>query len=134
MEIDPIGMRLGVDGHGHLCQVLAIAATAPDGSGPYLVHCVLDDNRYERIQSYIARVASRHPREQHDPPSPSVKHLTDREREILSRLARDESLHEIAFDLYVSYSTVRNHVQHILSKIGVHSITEAVALYLLAED
>jgi DNA-binding NarL/FixJ family response regulator len=29
---------------------------------------------------------------------------------------------------------VRNHVQHILTKLGVHSILEAVAFYLLVEE
>ena len=34
----------------------------------------------------------------------------------------------------VSYYTVRNHVQHVLGKMGVHSTLEAVALYLLSQS
>ncbi|MDH4038859.1 MAG: helix-turn-helix transcriptional regulator [Candidatus Krumholzibacteria bacterium] len=60
--------------------------------------------------------------------------LTQREREILSLLAEDATLHEIAERLGVSYATVRNHVQHILRKLGVHSILEAVAVFLLNAD
>ena len=44
------------------------------------------------------------------------------------------ALYAIAARLHVSHATVRNHVQHILNKFGVHSIMEAVALYLLHVD
>jgi DNA-binding CsgD family transcriptional regulator len=60
--------------------------------------------------------------------------LTAREREILARLAQDEDLPAIAAHLYVSHATVRNHVQHILAKLDVHSTLEAVALHLLDGD
>jgi DNA-binding NarL/FixJ family response regulator len=45
--------------------------------------------------------------------------LTDRERAILARLARGASTREIADDLYVSPSTVRNHYAAIYNKLGV---------------
>ena len=64
----------------------------------------------------------------------SVKGLSEREREILRLLSNDESLHGIAHRLDLSYATVRNHVQHVLNKLGVHSILEAVAFYLLVEE
>ena len=59
--------------------------------------------------------------------------LTPREREILDLLARDEDSHAIARAIGLSYATVRNHVQRILSKMKAHSIQEAVARYILAE-
>lgn len=49
-------------------------------------------------------------------------------------LAADRNLHWIADTLHVSYVTVRNHVQHILEKLGTHSIPEAVARYLMKES
>ena len=49
-------------------------------------------------------------------------------------LAQDKNLYEIAEQLGVSYYTVRNHVQHVLGKMGVHSTLEAVALYLLSQS
>ncbi|MFV1962819.1 MAG: response regulator transcription factor [Acidimicrobiia bacterium] len=36
----------------------------------------------------------------------------------------------IAEQLYLSPATVRNHIQHILAKLGVHSRAEAVAFAL----
>ena len=56
--------------------------------------------------------------------------LTPREREILGLLADGLDTREIAAELVVSQATVRNHVQNILSKLGVHSRLEAVVLYV----
>ena len=128
-------MRLGgVGGRGHWIDVLHITLLPPDSTGAWLVHCALGADRAHRIEKYLARVASRSPH-----PGigcePSVHlGLTPRENEILQLLARDESLHAIAEKTHVSYVTVRNHVQHILAKLGVHSIMEAVACYLLVKD
>lgn len=54
--------------------------------------------------------------------------LTDREREILSLMVQGLPNSEIAKQLFVSQSTVKFHVSNILSKLGVTSRTEAVAL------
>jgi len=56
--------------------------------------------------------------------------LSDREWEVLCLLAEGESGRAIADRLYLSPTTVRNHVQHILGKLEVHSRVEAVALLL----
>jgi len=59
-----------------------------------------------------------------------IDQLTLREREVLRLLAEGLGTQEIADQLFVSSTTTRNHVQHILSKLGVHSRLEAVALAL----
>lgn len=53
--------------------------------------------------------------------------LTPRELEVLQLLADGRSTDEIAEQLVVSPSTVRNHTQSILRKLDVHSKLEAVA-------
>jgi DNA-binding CsgD family transcriptional regulator len=53
--------------------------------------------------------------------------LTARQQEILERLAAGESTAMIAERLVLSQQTVRNHVQHILNRLGVHSRLAAIA-------
>ena len=53
--------------------------------------------------------------------------LTDRELEILRLLAAGSSTAAIARDLSISSTTVRNHVQRIITKLQVHSRLAAVA-------
>lgn len=51
--------------------------------------------------------------------------LTQRESEVLSQLANGLTNKEIAAALGISYETVKEHVQHILRKIGVTDRTQA---------
>lgn len=56
-----------------------------------------------------------------------VSSLTGREKEVLQLLAEGISLVSIGKRLLISLTTVRNHMQHIQKRLGVHSQTEAVA-------
>jgi DNA-binding NarL/FixJ family response regulator len=51
--------------------------------------------------------------------------LTKREREVLKQMAYGLTNREIAQSLEISYETVKEHVQHILQKIGVADRTQA---------
>lgn len=51
--------------------------------------------------------------------------LTQRESEVLRQLAHGLTNKEIAQSLTISYETVKEHVQHILRKIGVSDRTQA---------
>lgn len=51
--------------------------------------------------------------------------LTQRESEVLEQLANGLTNKEIALALGISYETVKEHVQHILHKIGVSDRTQA---------
>ena len=61
-------------------------------------------------------------------PSQPESDMTEREREILALMVEGKSNSEIADCIFVSQSTVKFHVSNILSKLGVSSRTEAVAL------
>ena len=55
-----------------------------------------------------------------------VERLTPRELEILQRIAAGENSAEIAEGLGMSRHTLRTHVQNVLTKLAVHSKTDAV--------
>jgi DNA-binding NarL/FixJ family response regulator len=52
--------------------------------------------------------------------------LTPREMEVLNLIARGMKNHEIARALFISPSTTKVHVRHILEKLGVRTRAEAV--------
>jgi len=66
----------------------------------------------------------------HQPTPKAATALTEREEQILARLAKGFSNKEIADLLNVSLETVRTHLRHIYEKLHVHSRTEAVVRYL----
>ncbi len=54
-----------------------------------------------------------------------IEPLSDREMEILTLIARGVSNREIADQLAIAEGTVKNHVTHILGKLGVRDRTQA---------
>ncbi len=54
--------------------------------------------------------------------------LTERELQILRIASEGRSNKAIAEELHLSVNTVRNHMQHVLTKLGAHSKLEATAI------
>jgi len=57
-----------------------------------------------------------------------VRLLTTREREILRLIAKGRSNKEIATALAIDLCTVKNHVHHVITKLGVSRRGEAAAV------
>ena len=93
-----------------------------------LLHCALPADRAHRLECYVEHLAGRAP---HPPWSVCRLDLSIREAEVLGLLAEDLNVDAIAERLCVSHTTVRNHIQHLLAKLGAHSVSQAIALYLL---
>jgi DNA-binding NarL/FixJ family response regulator len=53
-------------------------------------------------------------------------HLTHREREIMSLIARGQTSKEISESLFISPKTVETHRKNIMIKLGLHSVAELV--------
>ena len=64
----------------------------------------------------------------HPAPLSQQHGLTSRQSEVLGRLVGGERVSTIAKALFVSQSTVRNHLVGIFKQFGVHSQSELLAL------
>ena len=104
---------------GHPIWINVSTLTSPDGMTTHLFRDVTETKELLRlVQERLA-----------GPPAPvdGASGLTRRELEILRLLAGGANTKVAAERLHVSRATVRNHVQNILAKLGVHSRLEAVS-------
>ena len=70
-----------------------------------------------------------------DAPSPlpsRQERLTERERQVLTLIARGRSNKRIALELGISEKTVKTHVGHVLAKLGVTDRTQAAVMAVRA--
>ncbi len=95
--------------------VEAIRATARGES-------ILEPSVAAKVIAEFTRVSSLVPAAQMEQ---MTEPLSDRELEILTLIARGASNKEIADQLFIAEGTVKNHVTHILGKLGVRDRTQA---------
>jgi two-component system response regulator NreC len=89
------------------------------------IHVVAEGNVFlepavarDLVADYLARVQTGR--------EPTYDRLTEREREILTRIAEDATNMSIATDLNISVNTVERHRENIMRKLNLHTRTELV--------
>jgi DNA-binding NarL/FixJ family response regulator len=98
------------------------------GADDYLVK-PLDPAEFEaRVRRSLRRSGSRVRNGTENGSHGGDAKLSPREREILVLLADGKTQAQIASQLFISPKTVATHIQHLLSKLGVNSRAQAVAL------
>lgn len=63
-----------------------------------------------------------------------LEQLTPRQREVLQLVSKGMTNQEIAKRLYIQCGTVKNHVHHVLKKMGVRNRHEASSIYQLYQQ
>jgi PAS domain S-box-containing protein len=117
-------------------NVSVLAVDDPESEGRLAVHLFRDVTRRRRAemlaQQTIEAVSHYEPgqdngEQENEGPYPvPAPRLTRRELDVLRLLACGSSVPVMARTLGIQAATVRNHIEHILGKLGVHSRLEAV--------
>ena len=76
------------------------------------------------FRSLLDMYAGRLPSGEEAPPA-ALATLTEREVEVLKLVARGMSNSEVAGELFVSETTVKTHVGHVLTKLGLRDRVQA---------
>jgi two-component system, NarL family, nitrate/nitrite response regulator NarL len=117
-----------VEGEIVACAEAGLAGYVPcDASIDDLVDCIESVSRGElRCTPRVAAALFRSLEARRAGP-PAKADLTNREREVLDLIDGGLSNKEIAVQLHIEVSTVKNHVHHLLEKLHVTSRVQAVA-------
>lgn len=126
-ELQPQTLLLGKHALPRWTRLLPILVKSPDGSGLILVESAVDIDRWARVEEYLRKISARDRVRSVGEESK----LTRRESQILALLAEGFDQRDLAKRLHIRYSTLRAHVQRILTKLGVSSLQAAIAHELL---
>lgn len=88
---------------------------------------IIDGQRYHLIPAPPEKPAP-------PPPGPATRQLTERELQIVTRVAAGQVNKEIAAELRISTWTVAAHLRRIFAKLGVDTRAAMVSRYLGSEQ
>jgi DNA-binding CsgD family transcriptional regulator/PAS domain-containing protein len=143
-----VTLRLSASSRDWVEAAVVLAAIAPGDPPPLAFALMRDDDaadpagpgdatREMRLEAHMLRIADelhaaglipRLPQLPALADEPRLGKLTSREWAVLTRLLDGQRIPAIAASLYVSQSTVRNHLSSIYAKLGVHSQVDLIRL------
>ena len=116
-----------------LLSVNVVLVPSPCKKGWVIMHLLNRSMATDVLTSFDYALGSEHSETHADSYAASIGYekevsvLTRREKEVLQLLSEGISLSSIGERLSISLTTVRNHMQRIQKRLGVHSQSEAVA-------
>ncbi len=128
-------IEIEADGWRRWCNMSTLLAGGPAGRSQYTIHVARPadiQKRFEHlIRDFVASETGLAPEEigrlkQAKNSPTNLTELTLREREILKLVADGGTTSHIANELFISPTTVNNHVAHVLAKLGAKTRLEAV--------
>ncbi len=138
LKHDPLSnydIRVDTPAGQHWCNMTVLMASAEGSARGYTLHVARLNDLQKRFENLMRDFVVA----ETDLPAAKVKELvtikrsathmaelSKRETEVLRLLAKGKTTPQIAADLFISQTTVNNHVQHILKKLSAHTRLEAV--------
>jgi DNA-binding CsgD family transcriptional regulator len=143
-----VTLRLSASSRDWVAAAVVLAVIAPGDPPPLAFALMRDDaaadppgpgnaTREMQLEAHMLRIADelhaaglipRLPQLPALADEPRLGKLTSREWAVLTRLLDGQRIPAIAASLYVSQSTVRNHLSSIYAKLGVHSQVDLIRL------
>ncbi len=108
-------------------DVSCLAIPAEDDRPPIVIHLFRDVTVAHQVEGLVREQLAQKRLATSDEGLILNGELTQRELEVVSRLRAGATTAGIAEQLLITKATVRNHIQNIFSKLGVHTRLEAVA-------
>lgn len=116
------------------CNLSTLISIDPTSPGLYAIHIVRPIEIRTRLEQALSEFVRLHLCSSSNgkplicsAPTPGITvRLTRREVEVLKSLAKGDATGKIANELNISSTTVKNHIKHILAKLGAHTRLEAI--------
>lgn len=109
-------------------DVSCVALPCEDNQPPTVVHLFRDVTAGHQLEVLVRQqLAQTQLATSEEAVSPPIGELTRRELQVVTLMRTGATTAAIAEQLFISKTTVRNHIQNIFNKLKVHSRLEAVA-------
>lgn len=108
-------------------DVSCVALPCDDNQPPTVVHLFRDVTAAHQLEVLVRQQLAQTQLATSEEIVPTIGELTRRELQVVTLMRTGATTAAIAEQLFISKTTVRNHIQNIFSKLKVHSRLEAVA-------